>query len=133
MKLDATDLFEGFGKKYDTPSAEPEEELSRVHQETAGYANPEDTEQEYPPGEQGDTLYQDPNEEEEDPVPEENMYGNSGRGIGEQLESILYEHPYNDFFKSMMDKEGLTGLKGLAPEKISAFFKKVAAEWRAKK
>jgi hypothetical protein len=107
------------------PSDEPEEELSRTHDDIAGYGDPKDKEKEYPPGGQDDSGLED--------EPEEDLYGHGGEGIGEQLEVILNEHPYNDFFKSMMDKEGLSGLKGQSKEKISSFFKKVSAEWKKKK
>ena len=106
------------------PSDDPEEELSRTHSDIAGYGDPKDIEDEYPPGPQDDTGLQ---------QVDDDFYSHGGMGMGEQLESILKEHPYNDFFKSMMDKEGLSGLKGQSKEKISSFFKKVSAEWKKKK
>ena len=107
------------------PSDEPEEELGRTHKDIAGYGDPEDKANEYPPGGKDETGIED--------EPEEDLYGHGGMGMGEQLEGILKEHPYNDFFRSMMDKEGISGLKGLSAEKKSAFFKKVGAEWKVKK
>jgi len=106
------------------PSDEPEEELSRAHYDLAGYGDPKDIEDEYPPGPQDDDGLQQVDDE---------FYSHGGAGIGEQLEGILNEHPYNDFFKSMMDREGISSLKGLSAEKKSAFFKKVSAEWKKKK
>jgi len=107
------------------PTDEPEEQLDRVHKDIAGYGDPEEEEQEYPPGPQDDDrLLQ---------QVDDDFGTHGGEGIGEQLEVILNEHPYNDFFKSMMDKEGLSGLKGQSKEKISSFFKKVSAEWKLKK
>ena len=115
------------------PSQEPEEELSRAHADIAGYGDPEDTEDEYPPGEQDDDLHQ--VETGDDPVPEENMYGHGGLGVGErvQLEFLLNEEDYKAFFRSMMDKFGISTIKDMSLEKKRDFFSKVGAAWRSKK
>jgi hypothetical protein len=106
------------------PSDEPEEELSRTHDDIAGYGDPKDKEKEYPPGGQDDSGLED--------EPEEDLYGHGGMGIGEQLEYILKEENYKEFFKSMMDKEGISSLKGVSDEKKKAFFNKVDKGWKAK-
>jgi len=116
------------------PSEEAAEELTRAHKDIAGYGNPEDIEAEYPPGEQDDDLHT-VTHDEEDPVPQENMYGHSGMGMGERLklEFLLSEEDYKEFFRSMMDKFGITGLKGMSIEKKREFFSQVGAAWRSKK
>ena len=113
------------------PSKVPEEELGRAHKDIAGYGDPEDEEKEYPPGEQDDDLGQ----VEDDPVPEENMYGHGGLGVGErvQLEFLLSEEDYKAFFRAMMDKFGISTIKDMSFEKKKEFFSNVGAAWRSKK
>jgi len=100
------------------PSEKPEEELSRAHDDIAGYGDPEDIEQEYPPGPNGvDGIQQDGEED-----------------IGGQLESILSEKgEYHAFFKRMMDSEGVSSIAQMSHDKKSDFFKKVSAGWKKEK
>ena len=106
------------------PSDEPSEELDRVHYDIAEYGDPKDTEEEYPPGPQDDDGLQ---------QTDDDFYSHGGRGIGEQLEIALNEEEYKAFFKSMMDKFGITSFKGLSVEKKREFFGQVGAAWRSKK
>jgi len=108
-------------------SDDAEEELGRLHSDIAGYGDPEDIEKEYSGGTTG--LKSHMNDDEED------MYGHGGMGMEErlQLEFLLHEEDYKEFFKSMMDKFGITGLKGLSIEKKKEFFSQVGAAWRSKK
>lgn len=106
-----------------TPSEEGEEELQRVHDDIAGYGDPEDEEKEYPPGPQdSDDLGEIP---EEPIVPEES-------DMREQLEGILNEGTYKEFFKKMMDKEGINSLNDLSDEKKKSFFNKIDSLWKGK-
>lgn len=103
------------------PAAAPEEELTRAHYDIAGYGNPEEEEKEYPPGPQDqDDLGDYPEEPMEEP-------------IAQQLENILGEKgEYQVFFKRMMDKEGISGIKDLTGDKKKSFFDKVDAAWKGK-
>jgi len=106
-----------------TPSEQGEEELQRVHADIAGYGDPEDEEKEYPPGPQdSDDLGEIP---EEPIVPEES-------DMREQLEGILKEETYKEFFKKMMDKEGIKSIGDLSDEKKKAFFNKIDPLWKGK-
>ncbi len=101
------------------PSQDADEELDRVHDAIAGYGDPEDEEDEYPPGPKdasGD-IYDD----------------DSDMDMGQQLEFVLKEEEYKVFFKSMMDKEGISSIKDLTGDKKKSFFNKVDASWKAKK
>ena len=107
-------------------SDDAEEELGRLHSDIAGYGDPEDTEKEYAGGTTGLKAHMDDEEE---------MYGHGGMGMQErvQLEFLLHEEDYKEFFRSMMDKFGITSLKGLPVEKKKEFFSQVGAAWRSKK
>lgn len=100
-----------------TPSQDPEEELSRVHADITGPVEPDDTEDEYPPGPEG---------------PYDDMFGGD-LPMEQKVEKILGEEDYKTFFKSMIDKEGISNIKDLSPEKKKAFFNQVDAAWKAKK
>ena len=105
------------------PSDSGQDEIDRVHYDIAGYNDPKDVEDEYPPGPQDD-------DGGIDDVDDENMY----QDMGSQLESILSEKgEYQAFFKRMMDEEGVTGIASMSPEQKSAFFKKVSAGWKKEK
>jgi len=101
------------------PAEEPEEELSRAHDDIAGYGDPEDEANEYPPGPQDN--------DELGVIPEEPM--------ARQFENILMseENDYQVFFRKMMDEEGVKGIKGMSMDQKKSFFKKVSAEWKKKK
>lgn len=101
-----------------TPSQDAEEELDRVHSDIAGYGDEKDEENEYPPGPED---------------ADDNTFDDSGMEIGESLSFILSEEDYKTFFKSMLDAEGISGIKDLSGEKKKAFFNKVDAAWKAKK
>jgi len=96
-----------------TPAEGGGEELQRVHADIAGYGDPEDEEKEYPPGPQ------DPNDYEES-------------DMREQLEGILKEETYKEFFKKMMDKEGIDSINDLSDEKKKSFFNKIDSLWKGK-
>jgi hypothetical protein len=104
-----------------TPATEPEEELSRVHDAIAGYGDPEDIDQEYPPGQQDDEY----GDEDVRDV-----------GIGSQLESVLSineKGEYHIFFKRMMDEEGISSIGQMDHDQKSSFFSKVSAAWKKEK
>jgi hypothetical protein len=135
-------------------SDDAEEELDRVHDDIAGYGDPEDIEDEYSGGPTG--LKSDDDDE---------MYGYGGLGMGErlQLEFLLHEEDYKTFFKSMMDKEGvdsmwkakneslqeqgeyhaffkrmmdeegISSIGQLSSEEKSSFFSKISAGWKKEK
>lgn len=109
------------------PSDKPEEELSRAHYDIAGYGDPENEEDEYPPGPQDS----DQGIEKDD---SEDLYNQGGMSMGEQLNFILSEKgEYHAFFKRMMDSEGISGIGQLPPEKKKEFFTKVSAGWKKEK
>jgi len=101
------------------PSEEAEEELTRAHDDIAGYGDPEDEAKEYPPGPQ--------DEDDLGEVPEVPM--------AQQFENILMteENDYQVFFRKMMDEEGVKGIKGMSMDQKKAFFRKVSAGWKKKK
>lgn len=99
-----------------TPSNDAEEELDRVHDDIAGYGDPDDEDREYSAGDSG--YYKDEDEEE--------------INLGSQLESVLQEEDYKTYFKSMMDKEGIDSIEDLSDEKKKSFFNKVDSMWKAK-
>jgi len=101
------------------PSQDAETELGRVHDDIAGYGDPEDSGEEYPPGPPGSV---------------DDMFAgdDEGMGIGERIEFALKEEEYKVFFKSMLDKEGIKSIKDLTPEKKKDFFNQVDAAWKAK-
>ena len=97
------------------PDEDPEELLKNIHDDIAGYGDPEDIENEYPPG------------------PQDKEFGeDDSSGIGSQLEFILKEEEYKNFFKSMMDKEGINSLNDLSDDKKKEFFNKVDSMWKGK-
>jgi len=97
------------------PDEDPEELLKNIHDDIAGYGDPEDIENEYPPGPQDKDFGED-----------------DSSGIGSQLEFILKEEEYKNFFKSMMDKEGINSLNDLSDDKKKEFFNKVDSMWKGK-
>jgi len=103
-----------------TPSSEPEEELSNVHGDIAGYGDPDDIEDEYPPA--------DVDEEQLGKIPEGDM---ADGGIGSTLESI-FESEYQKFFKKMLDKEGIKSIGDLSDSEKKAFFNRVDKMWKGK-
>ena len=111
-------------------SDDAEEELGRLHSDIAGYGDPEDTEEEYSGGTTGLKSHMDDDDDND-----EEVYGHGGMGMRErvQLEFLLHEEDYKEFFRSMMDKFGITGLKGLSIEKKKEFFSQVGSAWRSKK
>lgn len=102
------------------PTDDSNEEIDRVHYDIAGYNDPEDVEDEYPPGPQDD-------DGGIDDVDDENLLGN-------RLEAALREQEsgYKKFFKTMMDKEGIKDIGDLSNEKKKEFFNKVDRLWKAK-
>jgi len=109
-----------------TPDERAEEELTNVHQDIAGYGDPEDINNEYPPGPQ--------DEDGLGEVPDDD-YVRDG-GIGSQLESILSineKGEYQKFFKRMMDEEGVSSIGQMSHDQKSSFFTKVSARWKKEK
>jgi len=117
MLVDSSVTECGFGGDtnavQNTPSEDATEELDRVHDDIAGYGDPDDIEDEYSGG--GDEL-----DDADD------------NHVASQLESILREEEYKAFFKSMLDKEGINSIKDLSDEKKKEFFNKVDSMWKSK-
>ncbi len=99
-----------------TPDEDSEELLQNIHGDIAGYQDPDNTENEYPPGPQDDEFEDDTQD----------------GGIRSQLEFILKEEKYKEFFKSMMDKEGIKSPNDLSDDKKKEFFNKVDSMWKGK-
>ena len=120
MLVDSSVTECGFGGDtnavQNTPSDDATEELDRVHDDIAGYGDPEDIADEYSGG--GDEL-----DDADD------------NHVASQLESIFVNEKgeYQAFFKRMMDQEGITSIGQLSHDEKSAFFSKISAGWKKEK
>jgi hypothetical protein len=97
------------------PSQNPEEEIDRVEDDLTGNSN---------------DLDEEPDEEDDYPDQYDEM------GIASEMvdRTVLeQDSAYQTYFRGVMLKHGIKGIRGLSKEKRSVFFKDVSAGWRKHK
>lgn len=98
------------------PSQNPEEELDRVEDDLGG--DESDALEDYMEGE----------DDEDDDYDEDEMM----EMVNMMVDSTILDqdNAYQTYFRNVMKKHNIDGIRGLSPEKRSAFFKDVSSGWK---